>query len=81
MYFFSVVRDKTVCLTCSTAPKEYSLRRHYETLHKDTFGVLEGKLRENKLQKLKCDLQQQNIFTFATKQMKQEFKQALLYHK
>jgi hypothetical protein len=29
---------------------------------------LEGKLRGNKLQKLKCDLQQQqNIFTFATK--------------
>jgi hypothetical protein len=40
-FFFSVVRDKIVCLTCSkavSAPKEYNLRRHYETLHKDTFG-------------------------------------------
>jgi hypothetical protein len=30
-------------------PKERSLRHHYETLHKDKFGVLEGKLREDKL--------------------------------
>jgi hypothetical protein len=49
-------------------PKEYDLRRHYETLHKDKFGVLEGKLREDKLKNLKSDLQrQQNIFTVATK--------------
>jgi hypothetical protein len=71
MYFFSVVRDKIVCLICSkvvSAPKEYNLRRHYETLHKDKFGVLEGRLRENKLKNLKCDLQrQQNIFTVGTK--------------
>jgi hypothetical protein len=49
-------------------PKEYNLRRHYETLHTDMFGVLEGKLREDKLKNLKYDLQrQQNIFTVATK--------------
>jgi hypothetical protein len=49
-------------------PKEYNLRRHYETLHKDKFGVLEGKLREAKLKNLKSDLQrQQNIFNVATK--------------
>jgi hypothetical protein len=49
--FFSAVRDKIVCLIYSkavSAPKEYTLRRHYETLHKDKFGVLEGRLRENK---------------------------------
>jgi hypothetical protein len=41
---------------------------HYETLHKDRFGVLQGKLRKDELKKLKCDLQQkQNIFTIATK--------------
>jgi hypothetical protein len=44
--FFSVVRDKIVCLICNkkvSVPKEYSLHRHYETLHKDKFGVLEWK--------------------------------------
>jgi hypothetical protein len=47
-----------------SAPKEYNLRRHYETLHKDKFDVLEERRRENKLENLKCDLQrQQNIFT------------------
>jgi hypothetical protein len=52
-----------------SAPKEYNLRRHYETLHKDTFGVLEGTRRENtKLKNLKCVLQrQENIFTVANK--------------
>jgi hypothetical protein len=52
MYFFSVVRDKIVCLVCKSVPKEYNLHRHYETLHKDKFGVLEGKLREDKLKNL-----------------------------
>jgi hypothetical protein len=70
-YVFSVARDKIVCLIRSkavSAPKEYKLLRHYETLHKDKFGVLEGRLRENKLKNLKCDLQrQQNVFTVATK--------------
>jgi hypothetical protein len=51
-FFFSLVRDKIVCLICSkavSAPKEYNLRRHYETLHKDKFDVLEERRRENKL--------------------------------
>jgi hypothetical protein len=49
-------------------PKEYNLRRHYETLHKEMFGVLEVRLRENKLKNLKSDLQrQQNIFTVTAK--------------
>jgi hypothetical protein len=39
-----------------SAPKEYNLRRDYETLRKDKFGVLEGRLRENKSKNLKCDL-------------------------
>jgi hypothetical protein len=69
--FFSVVRDRIVCLICNkgvSLPKEYDLRRHYETLHKDTLGVFEGKLREDKLKNLKSNLQrQQNIFTVATK--------------
>jgi hypothetical protein len=70
-YFFSVVHDKIVCLFFNkgvSVPKEYNLRRHYETLHNDAFGVLKGKLREDKLNDLKSDLQwQQNIFTVTTK--------------
>jgi hypothetical protein len=71
MHFFSVVRDKIVCLLCNkgvSVPKEYNLRRHYETIHKDKFGVLEGKLREDKLKNLKSYLKRQlNIFTVPTK--------------
>jgi hypothetical protein len=85
VYFFSVVRDKIVCLICSQAvstPKEYNLRRHYETLSKDKYGVLEGRLRENKLKNIKCDLQGSGTYLLLPlKQMKQQFKQALLYHK
>jgi hypothetical protein len=70
-FFFSVVRDKIVYLIFNkgiSVPKEYNLRRHYETLHKHKFGILEGKLRQGKLKNLKSDLQrQQNIFTVATK--------------
>jgi hypothetical protein len=50
IWFFSAVCDKTVCLIYSkavSAPEEYNLRRHYETLRKDKFCVLEGRLREN----------------------------------
>jgi hypothetical protein len=61
-YSFSVVRDEIVCLICSkavSASKQYNLRQHFETLHKDKFGVLEGRLTENKLKNLKWDLQRQ----------------------
>lgn len=40
----------------------------YETWHKDKYGVIEAKLREDKLKNLKSNLQwQQNRFTVATK--------------
>jgi hypothetical protein len=71
MFFFSEVRDKIVYLICSkgvSVPKEYSFCHHYETLHRDKFGVLELKLREDKLQNLSYYLQwQQNVFAVATK--------------
>ena len=40
--------DKIVCLSSqvSQAPKEYSLRRHYVTLHKDKSRVFEGAVAE-----------------------------------
>ncbi|XP_017770200.1 PREDICTED: general transcription factor II-I repeat domain-containing protein 2-like [Nicrophorus vespilloides] len=71
LYFFSIVQNKILCLICIkeiTVPKEYNLRRHYEAFHRDKYDVFEGKLREEKLKKLKLDMQrQQNIFTVATK--------------
>ena len=43
-----------------SAQKVYNLHCHYKILHKDKFGVPEGKLTEDKM---KCDLQQQyNIY-------------------
>jgi hypothetical protein len=84
--FSSVVRDKIVCLICNKrvqVRKENNLRRHYKTLHKDKFGVLEGELREDKLKNFKSDLKrQQNIFTVATKSNEATvFMQILLFHK
>jgi hypothetical protein len=62
------VWEFAVCKLIPPIKPSPQLRRHYETLHKDKFGVLEGMLRENKLKNLKCDLQrQQNILTVATK--------------
>jgi hypothetical protein len=64
-----------------SVPKEYNLGPHYESLYKDKFGVLEVKLREDRLRNLKSDLQrQQNIFTVATKK-KQQFMEVLLFYK
>jgi hypothetical protein len=64
-------------------PKECNMRSHYETLYKDKFGVLEGKLREDTLKNLKCDLQRlQNIYLLLLlNQIKQQFMQVLLFHK
>jgi hypothetical protein len=43
-------------------PKEYILRRRYETMHKEEFGDFEGKLREDKFNVLKSDLlRQRNV--------------------
>jgi hypothetical protein len=48
MYLFSVVREKIVCIVCNkgaSEQKEYSLPRHDETMYKEKFGHLVGKLR------------------------------------
>lgn len=79
------MRDKIVCLICNKwvlVAKEYNLRRHYGTVHKDMFGVQEVELREDKLQKLKSDLQRQwNNLLLLLNQMKQQLKGVLLFHK
>jgi hypothetical protein len=63
-------KSYTACLVCSkvvSAPKEYSLRLNYETLHTHTYCVLEVQLREDILKITKCYLQQQNILTVVSK--------------
>jgi hypothetical protein len=57
-----------------SAPKDIICAGHYETLHKDKFGVLVGKPGEGKLKKLECYLQKhRNIFTLATATKQAEF--------
>jgi hypothetical protein len=54
-------------------PKEYSLLRHYGTVHK-RFGLLDGKLREDKFYIPKWDLKQQHkVFTVADKSSEASF--------
>ena len=67
------IRSKAV-----SAPKEYNLHCNYETLRKNNFAVLKGKLGEDTISKLKYELQRhRNIFTVAT-ETKQRLKQVLL---
>jgi hypothetical protein len=88
------VRDKIVCLICNkgvsvpkstictkgvSVPKGYNLRLHYETSHKDAFGVLK-KPWEDKLKSLKTDLQWQRNTFIKLNQMKYQFMQVLLFH-
>lgn len=65
-YFFVQCKEKAVCLICQEAVavfKEYNLRRHYESRHKDKYDSLQGQMRVDKLSKLKSGmLAQQNAF-------------------
>jgi len=37
-YFFTVVKDKAVCLLCSISVlKQYNLKRHYEKMHETDY--------------------------------------------
>jgi hypothetical protein len=71
IYLFSVVRDEIVCLNYNkevSMPKENNLLRHRETIHKEKFGHLVGKPREDEFIVLKYDLERYtNIFTVANK--------------
>ncbi|KAL3859345.1 hypothetical protein ACJMK2_009570 [Sinanodonta woodiana] len=65
-YFFTQYKERAVCLICQNIVsvfKEYNLRRHYETQHKDKYDCLVGDVRKNKILKLKNTLTtQQNVF-------------------
>ncbi|XP_069481480.1 general transcription factor II-I repeat domain-containing protein 2-like [Ambystoma mexicanum] len=65
-YFFIQYKERAVCLICQNIVsvfKEYNLRRHYETQHKDKYNCLVGEVRKDKILKLKNTLTaQQNTF-------------------
>lgn len=54
---------RITCKETIAVLKEYNIKRHYETKHKDKFKNLEGKERVEKFNFLKKNLNfQQNIF-------------------
>ncbi|XP_069486327.1 general transcription factor II-I repeat domain-containing protein 2-like [Ambystoma mexicanum] len=65
-YFSIQYKERAVCLICQNIVsvfKEYNLRRHYETQHKDKYDCLVGEVRKDKILKLKNTLTaQQNTF-------------------
>lgn len=67
LYFVTEVRDTILCLICQqtiAVVKEYNIRRHYETMHKDKYSAYAGKLRENKVMQLKSAFRKQrSLFT------------------
>lgn len=47
LYFFTEVKDKIQCLICQqmiAVPKEYKVRRHYDTMHREKYDAFTGKI-------------------------------------
>ena len=65
-YFCTMVNGKIHCLVCNNSiatPKEYNLKRHYETNHRSC-DKYEGLMRVSRFKELKANLiQQQTCFT------------------
>lgn len=52
-YFFVQCKDSAVCLVCCVLVfKEYNLRCHYESRHKE-YASLQGQPREDRIQRMK----------------------------
>ena len=52
-YFCAVNNDKLICLICKETIavfKEYNVRRHYDTKHKEKYSEFSGKLRLEKVE-------------------------------
>ena len=65
LYFVTQVGDKLccmICLQCISVPKEYNVRRHYDTLHREQYATLSGKIREEKVHHLKASFTNQRNF-------------------
>ncbi|XP_025090476.1 general transcription factor II-I repeat domain-containing protein 2-like isoform X2 [Pomacea canaliculata] len=64
LYFVTQVGEKLscmICLQCISVPKEYNIRRHYETLHREQYAGLSGKL-ARKVHHLKASFSKQRNF-------------------
>lgn len=60
-YFCTKVNGKIHCLICNSSiatPKDYNLKRHYETNHR-SYDKYEGPMRVSRLEELKAKLRQQ----------------------
>ncbi|XP_066239740.1 general transcription factor II-I repeat domain-containing protein 2-like [Saccopteryx leptura] len=65
LYFVTQVGDKInclICLQCISVPKEYNVRRHYDTLHGQQFAALTGTIRKEKVRHLKASFANQRNF-------------------
>ena len=48
LYFVTAVKDISHCLICQqkiAIVKEYNMRRHYETMHRNKYDAYKGKVR------------------------------------
>jgi len=86
LYFFTEVRDKIQCLICQqtiAVPKEFNLRRHYETMHREKYDKYTGKIRDEKVNQLKIGFDKQrnffsNLSKFAENSVKTSFELSLM---
>lgn len=71
-YMFVLQREKPICLLCCEAVsvvKEYNIRRHFDTRHRDKYAKFSLQEKKQIVQELKGKLQsQQDMFTKATAQ-------------
>lgn len=61
MYFVSEIKGRILCLICQktiSVPKDYNVRRHYETLHREMYETITGKARDEKIKQLKAGFKQ-----------------------
>ena len=66
-YFFVEHNGKPHCLLCGTIVsvfKEYNVKRHYDTHHKDTYKDMAREIRNMKITELKKKLGQQKTLGF-----------------
>ena len=80
-YLFVNVKDRPVCLVCGanvTVIKQYNIRRHYETKHKDKYKDLDMKQKLQKVEERSL-VSRQTMFTKAKSQSKAAVKASLLW--
>ena len=65
-YFVTEFNGQIQCLICLqsiSVPKEYNVRRHYDTMHRKQYEAITGKVRDKKVTQLKTAFaNQRNVF-------------------